>query len=276
MNTNTQIAAQTTAELESIDAALGSLDLDLETVEESGAIEEITVEDVLEAVAEEEPVIEEPAVGELDQALALDDDALAAIELEATKEDAYASAPSEDGSDVGDTTTTPAPQPATPAKAAKSSAPKTPKERTPRDLASLPESAFVLSISNSPDDLAQNKADVMARAPSQKKVNEKFENLLLTVPAGKRPSTYTMDCFAALVNKGGSITSTELVAALKATKKKDGTTYTEGTARSQAGQIMALFPVLDIATRVKQTLTLNEDSLLGFAMKEMIEKEEQA
>jgi hypothetical protein len=269
---DTQIATQTAAELDSIDAALGSLDLDL-NIEETGVLEEITEADVLEAVAEEETVTEEPAVEELDQALALDDDALNAIELEAAKEDAYGEQEAE-SSDVGDTTATPAPAAAKPAKAAAAKTPKAPK--APRDLASLPESAFVLSIANPPEDLAQNKADVMARAPGQKKVNEKFENLLLTVPAGKRPSTYTMDCFAALVNKGGTITSTDLVATLKATVKKDGNCYTEGTARSQAGQIMALFPILEIATRVKQTLTLNEDSLLAFAMKEMLSKEEEA
>lgn len=124
------------------------------------------------------------------------------------------------------------------------------KERAPRDLASLPEDVFVLS--DGITDLAANKATVIGSIPKQKKIAEKFENVFRSVAAGKAPSEFVKIAFN--VVKAGSAKSTDIVSAMKAAD------YSEGTARSQAGQMMALFPVLGVASRVGQELTFNADA----------------
>lgn len=171
----------------------------------------------------------------------------AALDVEIEKEKAY------DAQEVTTTDVTPA-EPAKPAKAAKEKAEK--KERTPRDINALPDDVFTVSKSAPAD-----KAAVIATRPNQKKVAEKFDNLFQSLAAGKRPSVYVMACFDALV-AAGEVKSTDLVATLKATSSKKGSGYSEGTARSQAGQIMNLFATVGIAVREKQTLKINQDSAI--------------
>jgi hypothetical protein len=140
-------------------------------------------------------------------------------------------------------------KPARKARAKKAdAAPKEPK--APRDLSSVAPEFFVLA--DGVTDLDANKASVIASPPKQKKIVEKFENVFRSVSAGKAPSEFTKLCFNAL--KGGSTTSTDLVAVLKANE------YSEGTARSQAGQLMALFPLLGVAVRDGQKLTFNANA----------------
>jgi hypothetical protein len=129
----------------------------------------------------------------------------------------------------------------------------------------------VLTLADAEGDLEANKAEVLRKRPAQVKVAEKFDNLLLAVAAGKAPSKFTMDCFRAL-KASGSITSKELVAALEATPMKTNGSkgYNGGTARSQAGQMMSLFPALKIATREGQKITLNPDSTLADALSAML------
>lgn len=165
----------------------------------------------------------------------------------------------------------PAETPAVLAKTRKTRTPKEPKIRATRDINVLPAETFALTVGGLHDET--NKTAVLAQRPTQKKIGDKFDNLFLSIAAGKKASVYTMACFGALIEKG-TVTQADLVAALKATLstsgKHKGTGYHEGTARSQAGQIMALFAVTEIATRVKQTLTLNADSALVPKLKALI------
>jgi hypothetical protein len=123
--------------------------------------------------------------------------------------------------------------------------------KAPRDLNSIDASVFVLT--DGVTDLEANKSAVIALMPKQKKIAEKFENVFRSVSASKAPSEFVRIGFKTLHNSG-TMTSTELVAALKAAE------YSEGTSRSQAGQIMALFPILGVATRDGQKLTYNADA----------------
>lgn len=160
---------------------------------------------------------------------------------------------------------------AAPAKVRKARTPREPKIRATRDIGALPVETFALVIGNLADE--RNKTAVLALRPTQKKIGDKFDNLFLSIAAGKKASVYTMACFATLIEKG-EVTQSDLVTSLKATLsvsgKHKGTGYHDGTARSQAGQIMALFAVTGIATRVKQTLTLNADSALVPKMKALV------
>lgn len=127
----------------------------------------------------------------------------------------------------------------------------------PRDVTSLPDDVFDLS-----PDSTLKKADVLALRPTQKKIGEKFDNLFTSIAAGKPPSVYIMTCFKALVD-GGTVTQSDLVKVLRGS-------YSEGTARSQAGQIMTLFNTLKIATRSGQTLTLSPDSTIANKLKTLL------
>ena len=120
-----------------------------------------------------------------------------------------------------------------------------------RDLSALPDEAFRTSTLTAPD-----RAVLMAQRPSQKKITEKFDQTIIALAAGRKPSCYVMDCFAILDAKK-TVTSAELVAALLSMKVKSGErNYSDGTARSQVGQIMVLFQVLGIAGRIGQSLNL--------------------
>lgn len=146
--------------------------------------------------------------------------------------------------------------------------PKEPKVKIVRELSALPAETFLMHAFFSPSDAY--KAEVIGLRPAQKKIGEKFDNLFLSIAANRKPSTYTMACFNVLAEKG-TVTSMDLVGALKAstvsTGKTKGTGYNEGTARSQAGQLMALFDIVGIATRDKQTLTLISDSPIAAKLK---------
>lgn len=161
-------------------------------------------------------------------------------------------------------------QPAAPAAAV--SAPKAPRAaktssgvaRTPRKaLTDLDEGVFQRSINDVVD--AASKAATIALRPTQVKVAEKFDNLFLAIANGKLPSNYVVVAFKTL-NKFGAMTSADLVAAYKATGLKDG------TARSQAGQIMELFNVVGIALRSGQALSQRADSTVAVRLNDLIGK----
>lgn len=197
--------------------------------------------------------------------------AVNAIEAEEARAEIYEAA--DVGGDVDTETPAPAPIEAKPVKVAK--AKKAKKEKiaaAPRvNVNDLAPEAFVLTLADADADLAANKDAVLARRPTQKKVAEKFDNLLVSIAGGRAPSKFTMDCFRVLHTKG-SATSAEFVAALEATAKKHDTsgTYNIGTARSQAGQMMSLFPALKIATREGNKITLNADSVIADALGALI------
>lgn len=223
-------------------------DLEIEQIAEGG-VEEMIVDEVIEETEEVDETIE------------------AALESSIERADAYEA--QDAGAEIMDPPAG-APEPEAEAKAPKTrKAAGTGTPRVARDVSALPEEAFVLTT-DVPADLAANKAAVLASRPLQKKIAEKFDNMLAAVSAGRKPSTYVCDCFRILQAKG-EVTSTELVAGLRAITRKDGVqTYTEGTARSQAGQIMSLFATLKIATREKHTLKLNPDSTLAMALKDLV------
>lgn len=244
-HTNTSNGAElSAAEVSSIEESLMDLEIE-ELVEGDTAVEEIGLS----------------AMGELDET----DEA--ALEMVIAKDEVYAE---QESSEVLD-------EPVAVIKEKKAKAAKAPKApraaaapKAPaptRDPAMLPESAFILTPAHSAIDPEVNKADVLASRPLQKKIAEKFDNLLVSLAAGRAPSVYTMDCFRVLDLKK-SCTSGDLVAALCATTKRGGSdTYSIGTARSQVGQCMELFKVLGIADRAKSALTLNEDSLLAVQLR---------
>ncbi len=228
---NSDVSELSGAELEAIGAALDDLEID---GLDDGAIEE--------AVEAESDVQVADALADLD---VLDDADEAALELIDAKDAHYAE---QEGAEAE------LEAPAKVKKTKKAAAPKEPKakkEPSVRDPANLPDSEFVLIVGQEAD-----KAGVLSLRPKQKKIAEKFDNLFTALARGAKPSTYVMDCYAVLKAKG-EVTGVELVAALKA----EG--YTDGTARSQAGQIMELFRVTQIAFREKGQLTLNPNSVIA-------------
>lgn len=256
------------------------MDPKLHQAEHTSAISDDQIDDLLgelDLADASEDIIEEPVIEELDE----DGEALGLKELDEEGEDApevideLAELNEEESrelevslmvAEVISETATPSPaidlDPAkTPSPAPKEKKTRATKAAAPkveRDLAALPREAFVLLTSQNDDDhfdLDANKTAVLALRPTQKKVADKFDNLFVAVNAGRDPSVYVTACLKTLVAKG-TVTTNDLVTALTESK------YTIGTARSQAGQVMALFATLKIGMRSGQTLTLNPDSLL--------------
>ncbi|CAO3459608.1 hypothetical protein [Azospirillum argentinense] len=112
-------------------------------------------------------------------------------------------------------------------------------------------------------DTARLKEIVLAQRPAQKKIAEKFDNILCNIASGRLPSVYTMVAYN-VVKAKGTATSADIVAAM--TGGAGPKAYSIGTARSQTGQLMALFDTLKIAKRSGNTLTLNPNSTLAAAI----------
>ncbi|MDE4297166.1 hypothetical protein PXK56_18435 [Phaeobacter gallaeciensis] len=262
--TQTNNGNMSSAQEAEVNAALA--ELDLESIE---ALETVTGIDELEMAGEgvvQEPEDEpegEPETAEAANADAIvSEDELDELEMEVDKAEAYASqesaavGASADGSIKKEGTTTPK----------KSGAPRASTPRTPRDMASVPAEHFVLTgdaTAMSDEDKSASKAAVMAATPGQKKVAEKFENVFQSMAAGRAPSKYTMTAFAAL-DASGTATSAEIIAAFKTSG------VGEGTARSQCGQMMALFPVLGVAERDGKSLKLKADSNIAAYLRKHI------
>lgn len=230
-------------------------DLETDTVEEAPIETDVVDEALLET--EIEAMLEEP-VG--------DDDVTAAITelaIEESKAEAYAAEP---GTEL-DIEATKTETVVKKARAKKEATPKAP--RVKKTAAELSAESFVLSTEDDLSDLEALKTRVMAEVPKQKKIAEKFDNLLCSIAAGKLPSVYTVKAFQALDGKT-EIASTELVATLQAAG------YGIGTARSQAGQMMVLFDKLGIAKRSGNKLTPLATSTLAVALRDLIAKGEVA
>lgn len=235
----------------------GSVDLDallddLDIADASpDAIEEI-IEEIEAAGGGETAVVEE--ISEQD---------LAAVEAQMEREEVYAEQESTGETDID------APEKAkaaAPTKGARAGTKRASTPRAPRDMNTVDPDYFVLVgdvASMSAEDKTNAKATTIAAVPNQKKIAEKFENLFTSVAAGKEPSRYVVDAFKFL-NSKGSLTSTELVAHYQAAG------LNIGTARSQAGQIMVLFDTVKIATRAKQALTLNKDSVIAGRLRSIL------
>lgn len=93
-----------------------------------------------------------------------------------------------------------------------------------------------------------------------KKTREKAVNLVTSMAASKRPSVYTVQAVKALRNAGGTLSLKGLV-----DYYLTQCSYKPGTARRQASEMFALFPVFRIASKEagKGTpLVLNEESVV--------------
>lgn len=139
-----------------------------------------------------------------------------------------------------------------------------------RDLSAIDPSFFQLSLGDTTTDAAY-RTSVIARRPTQKKIAEKFDNVFISVAAGREPSVYVMDLFK-ILDADKTIDSKTLVAKMEKIGKRigiTGVTYNVSTARSQVGQIMELFPALGIATRTGQTLSMNGDSVIAERLRKL-------
>ncbi|MTH61133.1 hypothetical protein [Paracoccus litorisediminis] len=188
----------------------------------------------------------------------LDSDVLAAIASAEVRAEAYQSQVSESDTALDGAALPVATKGTT--KKPRAAATGTRAPRKERDVSVLPDETFVLYPGADP---AQSKATVLAEKPAQIKVAEKWENLLTSLAAGAKPSCYIVTTMQ-LLNVKGTITSTDLVAAMKAEGAGDG------TARSQAGQMMALFPLMGIGLRTGQTLALRQDSVVAQKLNQIL------
>jgi hypothetical protein len=90
-----------------------------------------------------------------------------------------------------------------------------------------------------------------------KKVGEKAVNLIAHLGGGAKLSCYTEIAIKMLVSKG-ELTSKELI------DRYIARPYSEGTSRSQCGQMMQLLPALGLADRTTRgSLTLRKDSVIA-------------
>ncbi len=224
------------SEMESLDALLADLDA-------------LGMDETVEA--EVEIVIEEGTAPEADEIVEIGEDEESELAGAIAKDEIYAE--TESASEIAETE----PVAVKPTKEKMERKPRAAKgPRIERSLEALPAQAFLVVKGAAASEEA--KAEIIAARPTQKKIAEKFDQTIAALHAGRKPSTYVVDCFT-LLHKAPSksMTSSELIAGLKATD------YAEDTASSQVGQIMVLFPILGMATRVKQTITLREDSVFN-------------
>lgn len=182
------------------------------------------------------------------------EDDLQDLEVELLKRETYDEATSS-GDTVDDLTAEP-PRPEKPVRVAKPRKSETAKApKIERNLDALPPEVFVLFKDDVAD--ASHKDATLKLRPAQKKIAEKFDNVLISLAAGRLPSNYVVDAFKLLTANSGMITSAELAGMWKARGLHDG------TAASQTGQIMALFPALGIAAREGSVLVRNANSALA-------------
>jgi len=138
--------------------------------------------------------------------------------------------------------------------------------RSVHSLASVPAEFFVLE--EDPSKLDQSRLDaikdeVIKLRPLQTKIGEKFDNLFISLAAGREPSRYTKMAFAYLLEKGEA-TNGEVV------KMYQDAGLREGTARSQTGQMMTLLSCVKIANRSGQTLTLLPNNTITNRLRDLL------
>lgn len=244
-------SAPATPSVQAIEDMLDDLELDSLDAGDSNEV----IEDVEELELNAEPAIVEPVTDdELEASVDIEE---LDLELERTK--TYSSQES-DVSPVENAQAAVKSAKDKPGRAPKAA--KAPKAaatpRTPRDLNALDPSTFVLSGDVATMDQAaldQAKTDALAKVPTQKKIAEKYENLFMSLAANRQPSVYVKQALA-LIDEKKTVTGADITAMFKGS-------YGQGTAQSQAGQIMVLFDAVGIAERTKNTLTLKPDSVVA-------------
>lgn len=114
----------------------------------------------------------------------------------------------------------------------------------------------------SADELKETIAARMAEIDSApKKVGEKLVNAYAHLTGGTSLSVYTELALELILTKG-EITSQDIFERYRARP------YSEGTSRSQSGQLMKVLPLMGVAKREGQKLTLVEDSVIAQAFAE--------
>ncbi|MFA9261854.1 MAG: hypothetical protein ACEQSB_00640 [Undibacterium sp.] len=227
--------------------------VDIASIE--AALQGLEMEDIGEEIIGDEEQFTDESVDVAAEIDDLDLSDMAAIETEIERQASYAAQTSEIDASAN---TAPA------AKAVKTKKEKTvkttgaaPSPRVERDLASISAEFFVLDKNDTDvDSFEAIKTSTLGAMPTQKKVAEKFENLFSRISVGSKPSSYVCDIFPLLTSKG-MITSADIVAAFIARG------LGMGTAQSQSGQIMSLFPAVGLATRANNVLTRNPDSKIA-------------
>jgi hypothetical protein len=214
-----------------------------------------------------EEIIEDEPLGELDLGEDVGDDELRSLEISMERDEAYQEQTSELEANAEAAKTAQAERKKNPVKVSRKSAgAKTAgTSRTSRDLNAVPAEMFVLEgdvAAMSDEDKDAAKVATLALMPTQKKIAEKFDNLFCALAAGKQPSVYVVQAFK-LLDEKKAISSKDVVASFKGR-------YSQGTAMSQAGQIMNLFATVKIATRAKSDLTLNENSVMAQRLRDVI------
>lgn len=121
---------------------------------------------------------------------------------------------------------------------------------------------LTMDQADDPADKRREKFADVANSIKAKKVGEKAINLFEALGAGRRLSNYTVLCARKLFEEG-TVTSTDLVGTLSES-------YSDGTARSQAQQMMTLFSTFGIAEKKDKALVVNTNSVLGEALKEIV------
>lgn len=146
----------------------------------------------------------------------------------------------------------------------KAKAPKAPKAakaakapKVERDLTALPLETFVLVEGEAATE--ENRDAVIAMRPTQVKIADKFDRLFQSIAAGRRPDTFIAQALQ-IIQDAGSITGAGLKKAFEGKTTGKGEVYGAGTAASQAGQIMKLFPLLEMVTVAGKEVTFNPNS----------------
>lgn len=225
------------------------LDEILSDLEQLGAVEETDEA----AAATDDIVVDEELLQDLDIAVSRAENYAAQESTIVTSEKVEAPAPSSEPRKSRSTTTRVSSGTGT--------------SRPAHDIATLPAAVFVTDAGTDLADVAAcdaAKNAMIAARPAQIKIAEKFDGLWNALAAGKAASVYVMEALKAMDAKGGApINSSDLVMHYKSIG------HTDGTARSQAGQIMELFRITGIASRVGQVLTPNPNSLVAKRLREI-------
>lgn len=216
------------------------------------------MEDAIAEVAAEAVIDETPAVvAEIDPI-----EALAEIEAEAVATETRAAAYAEQSADEADAANDDdGSSSVTPISAAKSKRSKRIAGAPSLTLNAMPEEELrkVACLLTTDDADAIDPTPLLEKIDSlAKKVGDKALNLLRFNATGDKTKlqVYTRLGLDELV-KRGSITSKELTAHYQGVK------YSEGTARSQANQLMSLLPAMGVADVSGRTLTLRSDSAIA-------------
>lgn len=241
---------------DAMEALLADLEIpDDETIEAIEAVEEL---EAIEAVEELEAIASKAEI---------EAQAVAGLEAELVKAEIYEEA--EVGSEIVDNIETKAEVEAVPAadkpkreRKKASSAATSKSEAIERNLNALPYEAFQVKIGGVAEEI--NKTTLLSLRPTQKKIAEKFDDLIIKLHAGRKPSSYTVDCFEILDKSATPMTSKNLIAEMVAKG------HAPSTANSQVGQMMVLFTVLGIASRENQTLTLHSDSAFAAKLRKFV------